>query len=200
MKEKTWPAVEDALAEIKTQLSDDEAYLGKKLNGDAAGDSELAERVQHVLQLAVLMEETIDKVLAGLKEKKSGKPAFEVHQLEYTSHTIGTPDEAGAQEIEDLSFDKEETPEADETKAEAPEESDETTAEEDNAVPEETLTEAEEVEEEELRQLAAEEEEIAKSKEKKAKAKKDKEKKRKEKKDKKDKKSKKDKKEKKSKK
>lgn len=211
MQDKTWPAVTDALADIKTQLSNDAAFLEKKVHGDPAGDGELTDRVHHVLELAVRMEETIDKALAELEQQKGTQPAFEVHHLEYTSHTIGTPDEGAAKDIEDLSFDKEEKPAAEakpeaEKAAEKPaaakeeEAAEETTAAEDNAEPEETPTEAEEEEEEELRALAAEEEEIAKEKEKKAKAKKDKEKKRKDKKDKKDKKEKKSKKDKKSKK
>lgn len=213
MQDKTWPAVTDALADIKTQLSQDAAFLEKKVHGDPAGDGELTDRVHHVLQLAVLMEETIDKVLAGLDEKKETQPAFEVHHLEYTSHTIGTPDEGAAKDIEDLTFDKEEkktpadtapktgeeaegaAPKAEEGAAE-PEAAEEKTAVEDNAQPEETPTEEEEQAEEELRALAAEEEEIAKEKDKKEKAKKDKEKKRKDKKEKKEKKEKKSKKDK----
>ena len=113
----------DALLEIHKELAADEAFLTSKLR--RGGEIDLDEekmRIQHVLSLAVLMEETIDSVLKELRQEKAeaeAKADFnvpELHHLEYDTHVIGTPDEGSENSVmEDISLDKE--PEAEEEEA-----------------------------------------------------------------------------------
>ena len=126
---KEWKmSLEDALREIHRQLTEDELFLNQRLQQDSFRESMPDEemRIRRIFSLAVLMEETIDSVLKEIDNEPQKES--ELQSLEYTSHTIGTPDEETASpEIEDISIDQsapdaEEAPEEEAAPAAADEE------------------------------------------------------------------------------
>ncbi len=103
----------DALMEIHKELAADEAFLSGKMRGAESDPDEEKMRIQHVLSLAVMMEEAIDSVLKELRQEKADAEAKadfnvpELHHLEYDTHVIGMPDEENGNSVmEDIALDK----------------------------------------------------------------------------------------------
>lgn len=94
MKEETVRTLPDMLTELRSRLAAAEAKEGLSAEGK--------ERIREALEIAALMEDAIAAALEEVPEETLGS----LSELEYTAHTIGTPDAANAPEdIEDIALD-----------------------------------------------------------------------------------------------